>query len=290
MLVYRGMDLGTAKPTPLQRQKIRHHLIDLVSSRSSFSVYRHRKRALIAIEKILKRGRIPLVVGGSGLYLDLLWKGVSEIPRPSPKISAPRSGNLYERLRQIDPERARAIHPHDRRRIVRALEIADSSGKIPSEWFQSRSSSLADLGYSVKIFGIARGREGLYRRINRRVEAMFRKGLVGEVKRLKRIGFSKTARQALGYREVLASLRGGVADKAISGSRLLRPALSGGSRNDGLRELIQLIQKHTRRFAKRQLTWFRKEKKIRWISWEKGEPASAVCDKIMKELGDSIHG
>jgi len=282
MLVYKGMDIGTAKPTLAERRKVSHHLIDLVSGRSNFSVYLHRKRALQAMEKIVRGGRIPLVVGGGGLYVDAIRKGLSAIPGKGSKISAPRGRNsrgvslslLYERLRKMDPKRAQKIHPNDRRRIMRALEIAQLSGKRPSDWYRRRR-SLEDLGYTVLVFGIERDRADLYERINRRVEAMFKKGFLPEVKRLKRRGFSKTAGQAVGYREILDYLncRGGVTPPGEKGRGDLAPTF-----------LISLIQQHTRQLAKRQLTWLRREKEIRWIPWRAGESAARVCDKIMKEI------
>lgn len=272
MLVYRGMNIGTAKPALDERRQVRHHLIDIASPRSNFSVYAYRKRALRALEEIWKRGKVPLVVGGSGLYVEALWKGLSNHPggdaklreKLERKVERESLASLYRELERRDPERARAIHPNDRRRIVRALEIAILSGKTSSEWYRERK-SLEELGCSVQIFGIARDRGELYERINQRVERMFRKGFVEEVKRLKRRGFSKTARQALGYREILESL--------------LR-----GDSEPGRRELIRLIQKRTRQFAKRQLAWFRRKAEIQWIPWGPHELVREVCDKITREL------
>jgi tRNA dimethylallyltransferase len=275
MLVYRGMNVGTAKPTRAERRKIPHHLIDLVSSRANYSVYQHRKKAVEAIRAILARGRIPLVVGGAGLYVGALWKGISAHPAGNVRLrkqldrEADEKGIsfLYERLRKIDPKRAKKIHPNDRRRILRALEIAELTGKPASEWYRTKE-SLRDLGYSVRVFGIHRDRAELYERINRRVEAMFQKGLVREVQRLKKVGFSKSSGQALGYREILEYVnrkrRGGVPPPLPS--------------------LIESIQRNTRHFAKRQLTWLRREGEIYWIAWNQGESARAVCDKIIKEV------
>ena len=271
MLVYRGMEIGTAKPAAAERRKIRHHLLDLVSPRSNFSVSQHRRLALRATREILKRGRLPLVVGGGGLYVAALWKGISPHPGGSSKIrerlqrEAKKKGtaHLYERLQKIDPQRAEKIHPRDERRIVRALEIVEISGKTPSEWYRKKE-SLEDLGFLVRAYGITRDREDLYRRINRRVERMLGKGWIAEVKRLRKKGFSKTAREALGYREILEYLGKGEVPAQ-------KPLLQ------------RLIQQRTRQFAKRQLTWFRREKEIQWISWEPGESASKVCDKIITE-------
>ena len=266
MLVYRGMDIGTAKPSREDRKRVRHHLINLVSPRRNFSVYEHRELALEATESILKRGRLPLVVGGSGLYVSAIWKGLSPHPGANMKLREKLNQivkeesleGLYRELERMDPHRAKQIHPNDRRRILRALEIAQTSGRTPSEWYRKRI-SLEDLGYSVKVIGVARDRRNLYDRINRRVESMFRKGLLQEVERLKRRGFSKTARQALGYREILDS-------------KGAKPFLK------------ELIQRRTRQFAKRQLTWFRREKDIHWVRWERDEAAGRVCGKIMSEI------
>ena len=271
MLVYRGMDIGTAKPSPSDRKKIPHHLIDLISPRGHFSVYEHRARALRATEDIHKREKVPLIVGGSGLYVNAIWKGLSPQPGADPKLRKQLSklaeekgwGFLYEQLRRVDPERAQGIHPNDRRRIGRALEIAKLSGRKPSESYKERT-ALEDLGYSVRVFGILRSRRVLYDRINRRVESMFRRGLLQEVKRLRRRGFSTTAREALGYREVLEDLKKG--------------------ENKVTAELVEKIQSRTRQFAKRQLTWFHRVKEIQWIPWASEEPVAAVCDKITKEI------
>lgn len=263
MLVYKGMDIGTAKPTLTERRKVHHHLIDIVSPRTNFSVYQHRRRALKAIEEIVERCKIPLVVGGSGLYVEALWKGLSLLPAPSLKMRVPIGTNLsarllYRRLRKIDSKRASEIHPNDRRRILRALEIAECSGKRPSECYQQRE-SLEDLGCRVAVFGIWREREELYERINQRVKRMFQRGFIREVKRLKKRGFSLTARQALGYREIL-------------------------ERQGPPLRLIEAVQTRTRQFAKRQLTWLRRQKEIRWVRWERGETVGDICGKIYVEI------
>lgn len=273
MLVYKGMDIGTAKPSAAVRRRTPHYLIDLVSPRSAFSVFDHRQRALRALREIHKKGKVPLLVGGGGLYLAAIWKGLSPHPggdavlRKKLKQQVRRSGLkwLYEKLRRIDPARAQKIHPHDERRILRALEITGLSGKTPSQWYQARE-SLRDLGYSVQVIGLRRDRVELYQRINDRVKSMFGQGLIEEVKRLNRKGLSKTARQALGYREVLEYLK----------QRKRRP--------EAKRELIELIQKRTRHFAKRQLTWLRREKAIQWVDWQEGEPPQRVCDRIVSGL------
>ena len=279
MLVYKGMNIGTAKPSVNERMKIRHHLIDIVSPRVSFSVYQYRKNALSVIRDILNRGRIPLIVGGSGLYMEALLKGLSVQPKANLKFRKKLDQEIkqkglewvYELLKKIDPRRAEKIHPHDQRRIVRALEIIHFSDKTVSEVYAPRQ-NLEGMGFHAKIWGIHRNLQDLYERINRRVETMFQDGFILEVKNLKKKGFSKTAREALGYREILGYLnqcRGGVSPPGLAPTTL-----------------IELIQKRTRQFAKRQLTWFRRDVGIRWIDWQQSENASHVCDKIVKEVNE----
>ena len=272
MQVYQGMDIGTAKPSQTARKRIPHHLIDSVSPRASFSVFQYRQRALQAIKKIIKKNRLALVIGGSGLYVETLWKGISDQPgadaglRKQLQREAKRDGLglLHQKLKNIDPARARVIHPNDAQRIIRALEIALPSGRKPSGDAR-RKGGLEELGYSVRFFGIHRDRSELYQRINQRVEQMFRKGFLQEVKRLKPRGFSKTAAQALGYKEILESFQ--------------------NSSTPTRQDFVLLIQKRTRQFAKRQLTWFRREKAIEWIDWGPRASVRNVCDKIMALYG-----
>ncbi len=288
MQVYRGMDIGTAKPSRSERRRVRHHLLDIVSPRFHFSVAEHRRRALGALKKC--RAPVALVVGGSGLYVQSLWKGISDLPGASARLrkqlekESDEFGShfLHAKLKKIDPLRADSIHPNDGRRIIRALEIALVSGQKPSEG-RRRVKGLEELGYSIRIFGIHRDRSELYERINERVKAMFRQGWVNEVKRLKRIGFSKTAGQALGYREILQRL----CETATSGPFGPKARREGGRNNlkNSSHELIRIIQTRTRQFGKRQLTWFRREKGIEWIPWHRGESARNVCDKIMSAYG-----
>lgn len=274
MQVYRGMDIGTAKPTPRERRRIRHHLIDCVKPTSGFSVHQYRQKALRAIDDVFRRGKTPLIVGGSGLYLQALWKGLSPQPAGNHRlrkklereIKQKGLAHLYSRLKKKDRERAKAIHPNDSRRILRALEIAELSGKKPSDW-QGKRESLEDQGIRVQVFGVQRDRSDLYDRINRRVKNMFKKGFLREVELLRKKRLSKTARQALGYRDAL-------------GQRKALRLLSRGEKE----KLMQSIQQHTRQFAKRQLTWFRREKNIYWIPWHEGETPISVCDKIVGEM------
>jgi tRNA dimethylallyltransferase len=251
MQVYRGMNIGTAKPTPKEQKSVPHHLINLVSPKSECSVFKHRLLALDAIRKIHSKGKLPIVVGGSGLYIKALLNGIAPQPgrkskvRKKLELEAQKNGlsRLYSKLKRLDPKRAQEIHPHDKRRIIRALEIFELSKKKPSRWHEETTGSLESFGIKPVIFGLTRKREELYKRIERRVDRMFEQGWVNEVKWIKRLGFSKTAFAAIGYREILEYLKG---------KRSIEDAKSE-------------IKKRTRHLAKRQFTWFRRNPRIEWI-------------------------
>ncbi len=251
MQVYLGMDIGTAKPERKIRTLISHHLIDLITPRSEYSVFEFRNLALEAMNEIFSRSRVPIFVGGSGLYLKALIDGLAPQPgrhllfRRKLEQLAQKKGLmvLYARLKKIDPKRARRIHPHDRRRIIRALEIFEFSKRTPSEW-NSETKGLEEQGIRFLMFGILRDREELYERIEQRVDRMFEAGWIEEVKRLKSKGLSQTARAAIGYFEILEYLQGKL----------------------DLNEVKGQIKKRTRHLAKKQIIWFRKDPRIHWIS------------------------
>lgn len=249
MQVYKGMDIGTQKPSAADRKKIKHHLIDILTPDKEFSAADFRSRALRIISALHKRGKIPLFVGGTGLYMKALLDGL--FPSP-PKNEALRgrlykeakkygSGRLHEKLEKIDPAAAGKIHPNDTKKIIRALEICYTTGKTVSEMRERTPRPLSDK-YNVRIIGLIRPREELYRRIDRRVEEMFRRGFLDEAKEIARRKLGVTAKQAIGYREAFDYLKGKI----------------------GLEEAKELIKKNTRRYAKRQLTWFGADKRIKW--------------------------
>lgn len=274
MQVYKGMDIGTAKATKVERREIRHHLLDLIPITRTFSVYEYRKLALRSMEDITRRKKLPMVVGGSGLYIRCLILGLSEQPGQDPKIrkrlekDAVANGldSLYGKLCQFDPQSASKIHPRDKKRITRALEICEASGKTPSEWYQRRE-PLESYGFKPMIFGILKNREELYRAIGQRVDRMFRQGFVREVERLSKKRWSKTAEQAVGYKELLTVIKEG----------------KGRPSQEALEQAKAQIKLNTRHLAKRQMTWFRKEPGIQWISWEKGMSLRQLV-KILKNL------
>lgn len=269
MAVYRGMDIGTAKPTPEQRQRFRHHLIDLVEPYEEFSLAQYLTAAHQATADIWARGRTPLFVGGTPLYLKALLRGIFHGPPADPDFrrrmyeEAQRFGHehLHQRLAQVDPSSARRLHPHDLRRVIRALEVYEKTGVPISTWQQQ-----FDRGRQAtecRVFVLHWPTEQLAERINRRVEAMFAAGFVEEVRRLRADprGLGKTARQAVGYLEVLEYLDG-VRD---------------------LRSTIALVQQRTRQFAKRQRTWFRSLSECRFTPMQEPVNPVAVARRIAAE-------
>lgn len=265
MQVYKGMNIGTAKPSRAERKKIPHHLIDIVPASKNFSVFQFYRAALKAIKQIHRNGKIAIVVGGTGLYVRSLVQGLTPGPSANPalrnklmKIAAEKGMPfLHQELQKKNPERAAELNPNDSSRIIRALEICEAG---PST--KPRLKSLGELGYEFHIAGLSRDREKLRADIDRRVDVMFRKGLAGEALRLKKGRVSKTAAQALGYKELWEAARQ---------NRLPEEA----------RDEVKL---RTRQFAKRQMTWFRKEPGIQWVSGEGLTPRQTALE-ILKKTG-----
>lgn len=265
MQVYRGMDIGTDKPSRWARFRIPHHMLDIVAPSHAFSVYAYRTRAFLLLEKINRKGKIPVVVGGSGLYVKALVDGIAPHPgkdeavRSQLKDEARVQGlaSLYKRLEGVDPEAARRIHPHDEKRILRALEVRQISAKRLSQW-EKETVPLGDFGYECSIVGIRVKREKLYETINRRVDLMFKRGLLAEARRLARKKLSVTAQQAIGYKELFVHLQGGCS----------------------LKEAKEKIQQHTRNLAKRQMIWFKRDSRIRWLDDRGDETVDAVVSMV----------
>lgn len=254
MQVFRGMDIGTAKPTPEERAEVPYHLLDICDPDEPFDAFSFRVMALSVIRDLHRR-RIPtLVVGGTGLYLRVLERGLCPAPgadlalREQWKKEAEKRGPgyLWEELKKVDPLAAERIHPRDTFRLVRALEVWTLTGRPLSSFQRWKEEPLAEL--STLWIGLAVEREALYRRINRRTEDMMAQGFLAEVKGLLERGYSPSLKpmQALGYRH------------------LVEVILKGRD----LAEAVEAIKRDTRRYAKRQMTWLRKEEKIRWFSSE----------------------
>lgn len=249
MQVYKGMDIGTAKATAAERVAVPHHLIDFLSPDEQYSVERYRAEAIKCAEEITSRGKIPLFVGGTGLYIDAVMRPQSnDSPKSSPEIrerlmaeaeSEEGRDRLHARLSEIDPTSAEAIHKNNVKRLVRALEIYEMTGK-PKSYFDAKTRDAAsDISVGMITLDF-HNRENLYLRVDKRVDVMIAEGLVGEARSLYESGFLKTdstAAQAIGYKELLPY---------INGERTLS-------------EVADEIKLSSRRYAKRQLTWFRHE-------------------------------
>lgn len=252
MQIYKYMDIGTAKPTLEERQGIPHHLIDIVNPDEQFSVARYCECAKDAIDSIHKKGKPAVMVGGTGLYVDSLVNNIqfSEIEpdlkyREDMEKLAEEKGNeyIYNMLLDTDPESAGKIAVADRKRIIRALEVYHLTGKTITE--HNEISRSVPSPYNTVMFAIDVDRDVLYDKINRRVDIMLENGLVDEVKKIVDMGVQKnsTAMQAIGYKEILEYLTGDIS----------------------LEEASDKIKQGSRRYAKRQLTWYRRNDKIHWV-------------------------
>jgi tRNA dimethylallyltransferase len=266
MKVYRGLDVGTAKPPPEFRRDVRYYLIDVVDPHEHFSTALYVEAAVRAAEEMAARGARPLFVGGSALYLKALTEGLFEGPPADPAFrarlrrEAAEHGTqpLHDRLAEADPAAARRIHPNDLRRIERALEVYEKTGTPISEFQQQFGS--ADGPFDATILGLRRDRADLHDRIDRRVDRMMAEGLLDEVRRLAAGPRppGKEASQALGYRELFEHLEG----------------------RHSLEEAVELIKLHTRQFAKAQRTWFKRMEDVRWFHVAPDESAEHVADRL----------
>ncbi|MBQ8717276.1 MAG: tRNA (adenosine(37)-N6)-dimethylallyltransferase MiaA [Clostridia bacterium] len=259
MQIYRGMDIGTAKPTAAEMREVPHHLIDIADPEEEFSVMDFVAAAERATEDILSRGRMPVFCGGTGLYLDAFLRGgVAETPGADPVLRAELNAladtcgaeHLHAMLKEVDPESADTVHPNNVRRVIRALEIYRATGIPKSEW--DRRSLQMPSRYNATVLGLSYSdRELLYRRIEARVDQMLEEGLVEETRRLMERGVfevSRTACAAIGYKELLPYLRG----------------------EQTLNEAVSELKTATRRYAKRQMTWFLAKPYVHWIEANDG--------------------
>ena len=253
MQIYKDMDIGSAKPTQEEMQGIKHYMIDIVTPEERFSVAEYKKQAETAIEEILEKGKTPIVIGGTGLYANSLIYGIEyneikldeQYRKELEEIAGAEQGlrDLYEQAKKIDEQAMQIISPNDKKRIIRVLEIYHSTGKTKTELeIESRKKGVK---YDYKVYAIDMEREILYERINKRVDIMIENGLIEEVKNiLQKYKKFPTAMQGLGYKEVVEYLNGEISKE----------------------EMIQKIKQETRRYAKRQLTWFRKNKETIWLN------------------------
>ncbi|MDF1591010.1 MAG: tRNA (adenosine(37)-N6)-dimethylallyltransferase MiaA [Desulfobacterales bacterium] len=254
MQIYRFMDIGTAKPTLLEQQQVQHHLIDVVTPDEPFNAARFADMAQSLISGLQGKGFVPFVVGGTGLYIKALLKGLFPAEPVDPALrsrlkkeaAAHGAAFLHRRLGECDPEAAGRIHPNDTYRILRALEIYESTGQSISQ-FQS-DHGFSEKPFSVLKIGLDTDRIELYERINGRVDRMIAAGLLPEVKNLLDRGYAPTLKsmQSIGYRHLVDFLEG----------RLSWP------------EALRTFKRDTRRYAKRQLTWFKSDGEINWVAAE----------------------
>lgn len=267
MAVYRGMDIGTAKPNAAEQAHTPHHLIDLRDPHEEFSVAEYRSEAETAAREVLDRGKTPLFVGGTPMYLKCLLRGLFEGPGANwdlrreleAELESVGVAALHERLKLVDPIAASNIHTNDARRIVRALEVFRSTGQPISH--QQMEFDEARPAEACRVFALRREREDQHRRIEQRVEAMMAEGLVEEVRTLTADGpgLGRSAGQAVGYREVLEHLAG----------------------EHDLPKTVERIQARTRRFAKRQGTWYRSLSEVRFVDAEPDTTAEALAEQIL---------
>ncbi len=270
MQLYRGMVIGTAAPTPEETQGVPHHLVGTVDPREQYSVGRYVAEASAIADDILARGKLPLLVGGTNLYIEALLRGTDfaasdPAVRRSLEAEYDREGGeaMLEKLRAVDPARAEKLHPNDRKRLVRALEIFRVTGKTITA-FDEESRAAPPRYRSCTVALSYEDRALLYRRIDLRVEEMFRRGLVREVEALLDAGVTEadTAMQAIGYKETAAALRG----------ELSRA------------EAIAQIKQNSRRYAKRQLTWFGRNEAAHWLRWGSEPDFDAAMAEIARLL------
>ncbi|HAA89930.1 MAG: tRNA dimethylallyltransferase [Thermoanaerobacterales bacterium 50_218] len=269
--VYKYFKIGAAKLSPEEQKGVPHHLFDFLEPDQDFSVAQFQRLARAKIEEIHKRGKLPFLVGGTGLYIQAVidpyeFPDTGDVTKIRGElwkmVEAGKGGELYKKLRKVDPVTAARLHPNDYRRITRALEVYYLTGK-PISSFQKVSQKGSQL-YKLAMVGLIRSREELYQRIEARVEKMFQQGLVEEVRNLLRMGYSPELKpfQALGYKQVLGYLRG----------------------EYEFQTAIELTKKATRNYAKRQLTWFKRDPRIQWFYLEGKQVRKETLEEIINYI------
>ena len=264
--VFRGMDIGMDKPTVAERQGVPHRLIDLVEPDQPFNVGLYRRHALEEIARLHGAGKLPLLVGGTGLYVRALLRGLWDGPAADwvlrGKLEAEALdqgiGALYEELSRVDPASAQRLHPHDQVKIIRALEVYRLSGRPLSDAIHEHA--FGESPFSSLVIGLTRERESLYRRVDARVDEQLAKGLLEEMRRLSAKGYDRQlgSMKGLGYRQMAGYLAG----------------------EYSYEEAVRLLKRDTRHFAKRQLTWFRKEPGLIWLRIEERDTFEDVTARI----------
>lgn len=270
MQIYKGMDIATAKPTAQEKQGIPHYLMDFLDPHDSFSVADYVRMAHERITDIASRGKLPVVVGGTGLYISSLIDNLSFEETESDyeyrdelRLLAQEKGNGYllRMLREIDPDTAAKLHENNLNRIIRALEVYKTTGKTMSE--QQRLSRLSPSPYDPCMIQLDYDRETLYDRINRRVDIMLAEGLIDEARQFMKQSDYPTAAQAIGYKELMPYLKG----------------------ESELEPCVERLKQETRKYAKRQLTWFRRDGRIHYIKADRDKSFSQIVDEAVSYVG-----
>ena len=276
MQVYKHMDIGTAKIKKEEKGGIPHHLIDILEPKEEFNVVKFKEYTLQAMEEIYNKGKIPIIVGGTGFYIQAVLYGINfeengedTAYRGKLEEAAKEKGGafLHEKLKEVDPSAAETIHPNNIKRVIRALEYFEQTGNRISEHNEEQRSK--ESPYRFCYFVLNNDRDILYERINKRIDIMLEQGLVEEVRGLLKNGCTKemVSMQGLGYKEIIEYLQG----------------------NCTLEEAVYLLKRDTRHFAKRQLTWFRREKEVSWIQKnEYGDKEDLVLEALLEELKKKI--
>ncbi|MCF7803183.1 MAG: tRNA (adenosine(37)-N6)-dimethylallyltransferase MiaA [Candidatus Marinimicrobia bacterium] len=269
--VYRHLDIGTAKPGKEELEAVPHHLVDVIDLDETYTAGQFAEDAELLIDGIFERNHTPFVVGGAGFYIKALIEGIFDTPSRDDEIrerlqeeAEKNDEALYERLKKIDPDYAETIHPNNNKRIIRALEIYEVTGRRPSAHFNEDHGGL---GHPYRFIGLKRPRKQLYERINRRVEMMIEDGLVEEVMEILEKGYTgeENALQTVGYQEIIEYLRDEIS----------------------MEEAVSEIQKNSRRYAKRQMTWFRNQHEVTWFDLDEYDPqdeaVGAITDYLLKK-------
>lgn len=273
MQIYKGMDIGTAKPTAEEMDGIPHHMLSVAEPWEEFSVSRYCEMADPILQDVLSRGKTPIIAGGTGLYMDALIRGNSFAPYPSTGMREKLESEadtvgmdaMLEKLRTIDPDAAAKLHIADRKRIIRALEVYYETGRTITQ--HNRDTQLIPPKYQAIWFGLEdENRADLYDRIDKRVDIMLEAGLIQEIRNLLDSGISEkcTAMQAIGYKEFVAALRG----------------------EGTLAEAAQQVKQASRHYAKRQLTWFRRNPAMHWLRRSPGNTTEKILSMARQVLGE----
>ena len=271
MQVYKGMNIGTGKVTEKEMEYVPHHMLDILNPDEPFSVADYQKQVQKKISDLNKQNIIPLLVGGSGLYIqavlyDYVFSDQKRDETLTKQLEArlETEGNLalYEELQQVDPVQAKHIHPNNKRRLIRALEVYQATGKTLSERQAEQNKTST---YDYYIIGLKMDREALYDQINQRVDTMVQNGLVEEVKHLYERGYEHTqAMKAIGYKELIPYIKG----------------------ETDLNTAVELLKRNSRRYAKRQYTWFKNQMNIHWYDVTNAK-YDKIVDSILKDMSES---